>query len=81
MKNEKKCNSLHQEEKAKLKVQFFSKANGQYLQPGSIVEIIGDRGDSKVCLFEQCYYVIPTTSLEILNENDKQTTIYDFLEG
>ena len=66
--------------KAKLKVQFFSKSNGQYLQPGVIVEVVGNRGDSTVCMYQQCYYVIPNTSLDLQNEESKQTTIYDFLE-
>ena len=54
--------------KAALKVQFFSKTNGQYIQPGSVVEIVGSRGDNYVCMYEQCYYVIPKTSLELLKE-------------
>ena len=66
--------------KAKLKVQFFSKSNGQYLQAGTVVEVVGNRGESTVCMYQQCYYVIPNTSLELQNEEDKQTTIYDFLE-
>lgn len=55
---------------AKLKVQYFSKRNGQYIQAGENVKVVTKSGNDYVCMYNQCYYVIPETSLEFIKEEE-----------